>query len=287
VQILANMFRSSTRLLASTTLALGLAALGPALAHAGEARPLGMRDLGTSSTLGVAMEGGVSSSEIFDSSSSAFMGALHVDGELAITEHAKIFASFPLVMMSAEDSAQSVTGHGNVTVGAQVQGGNKDLHGAVGLSASGYGDRDAAGFVLYDYDMSAYGTPGKVIAGFAAARLGQPDGYYQFEVDYQRYRQDASNHGGGDSESGFEVGTVRVGGGVRAGAGTMVVGELGVRSVLESSGTLYLGELGVRGRLGDDSSATWAAKVTFQHGEILTAGGIGFELRADLPGLAQ
>lgn len=294
------------RFLAATSLALGLGALCPSLARAdeaaapavsvdgsvtapvaaNEARPLTMRDLSATSSIGVGAQGGMTQFDFFDETSTFYTGILALDGELALGDHFKVFGSFPLTALEGKGSDEGIAGHGNVTLGVQAQGGSDDARAAIGIAGSRGADEDSTLAAFFDYDLSAYGRPGTVVRGFGTAQVGKPDRFAQIELDYTTIVRDEPSSGG-ESSSGPEIGTARFGGGVRTSGGPTVLGEVGIVVNLENSHSdpLYVAELGLRGRIADDSRATWGARASFLHADGLTSFGLGLELRTDLPAL--
>jgi hypothetical protein len=291
------------RFLAALSLALGLGVLAPSLAHADEAaapaasvdgsvaapvaasegRPLTMRDLSATSSIGIGAQGGMTKFDFFDETSTFYSGILKLDGALAIGDHLKLFASFPLTALEGEREDDGIAGHGNLTLGAQIQGGTDDMRAGGGISGSRGADEDSQLAILFDYDMPSYAQPGTVIQAFGTTQLGKPDRYFQLELDYTTVEQDSDDNGG----EAPEIGTLKIGGGLRTSGGPMVLAELGMMDDLnsDSSDYLYLADLGVRGRVSDDSRATWGAKASLIHADGLTSFGVGFELRTDLPAL--
>jgi hypothetical protein len=295
--------RAPGRLLAASAsaaafaLALGVGGLAPSLAHADETapaatnldRPLTMRDSSATSSIGIAAEGGITRFEFFDSPSTFYSGVLKLDGELAIGSHFKVFGYFPMTGVKGSGAKEGIAGHGNLTLGAQVHGGSKDVQAAFGLSASKYGDDDAVGLVIYDYDTTLYGSPGTIVRGFGSARVGQPDGFFQFEFDYSTFEGGGHTSSNGEiSGEGPDLATFKVGGGFSTGGGPVALAEVGAITFPDSQGSqaIYVAELGLRGRFTDDSRASWGVKASFEYAEGLASGAASFELRTDLPVLA-
>jgi hypothetical protein len=324
VQITASMLLSSSnststsrrsllpvpnRFLAALSLALGLGVLAPSMARADEAaapaapaapetaveassaapvtanvtRPLTMHDLGTGSSFGAELAGGMTQIDFFGTSN-VYTGVFKIDAELALQDHVKLFASFPVTALRGEDSADGVVGHGNLTLGAQLQGGSGDFDAGVGASFSAWGQEDSFFATFLHYDIAAYDGEGKVIQGHATAKVGKPEGFFQAELDYTTIVEDRPS-----SESERErpeIGTLRLGGGIGTPGGSTVLGELAIMRSLNGSDSdndnLYIADLGLRQQMGA-SGSTWATKASLLHAEGLTSFMVGFELRTDLP----
>jgi hypothetical protein len=248
------------------------------------ARPLNMRDLGTRSSIGLRAEGGYVSVDSGDGAH-AVVGALTFDGELAVTDNIKVFASFPLSGFEADNGPESDNesdgGHGNLTLGAQLQGGENGFSAALGGSYSNFGaDDGTAGIYLHD-DITSYVNGAPIVRGYGSVRGGSDDQFLQGELSYVTAVDD-------DAQGGF--GKLVLGGGARIDANRMFLGELGVLRYIgdhdEGAESLYLADIGMRGTMGEGSKGSWGAKLSLLHAEGITTVGVGFDWRTDLPGLS-
>jgi hypothetical protein len=284
-------------------LALGLGLLAPSLAHAddgdgdenvtvpvaaSEDRPLHMRDLGTSSSLGFEADGGMVQLSTSDGMVNAYEGVLALDGELAVGEHLKLFTFFPVSGVRGKDADHGRAGHGNLTLGGQLQGSVHNIQLGVGGSFSDWGQADGAfGGYLRD-DFSSFASTGPVFHTFASVKRADPHGYLQAELGYTDVTSGSSVDMAGNPPD-TKIGSVTLGGGTRVNGWPMLLVEVTAMHHFERDNphtNAMVGDIGLRGRFSDDSRSTWSTKLSFMRADGVATYGLGFELRTDLPGLA-
>jgi hypothetical protein len=290
--------------------ALGLSVLAPTLAHADEpapvaqveesagalpaanlARPLHMRDLGSTSSVGLEIDGSTSDLTFAPGYEERLRtGVLTLGGELAVGENFKLFASFPLSATRSDAVFGNVSGHGNLTLGAQVQGSTGPLHLGGGASLSKWGEDDSRLAIVGHLDPMAFMNDGTVLSAFTSAKLGDDDRFAQAELRYTDYIIDEKVGQLPDQQYGMAT----AGGGLRVGQGLMLLGEVGIvrifplTDVEDSGSTVYVADVGVRGRFTPTSPASWAATASVLHDpDEVTTFGVGLELRADLPAFGR
>jgi hypothetical protein len=301
-------FLSAPRTTLAALLTLGIGVLAPQLAHADDsvvagvdetaaapapsdiARPLSMRGLGTGSSVGVSVDSSDTSLDAFGDTIHLYSGVVKLDGEVSVGGHFKLFGSIPFTGVTTDtDHAEKIAGHGNLTLGAQLQGGQGNLHAALGGSFSKWGEDDSVFAIYQGGDVAAFANDHTIVQGFATVRGGTDDRFVQAQLTYTSLLTDGSS--GNDSED-TSFGQAMIGGGMRLGGGTELLAEAGVVRELRDlpedrdiDPNLYVADVGVRGRI-TGTQATWGTKVTFLSADGVTSVGGGFELRTDLPGLS-
>ncbi len=307
--MLLTRWNSSSRPFSSSAIpaaiALALASLVPSLAHAddegtaanvdesvdapvkaNESRPLTMRDLGATSSIGVQAGGSMTQQDLLSGKETLYTGALTLDGELALGDHVKLYASFPLTAAKDSESDSGIAGRGNVTLGAQLQGGSGQARAAIGGSVSRGADSDGSIGIVMHMDIPTYYSVGTALHGFASLRGGDDDRFVQAEIGLTHLSPDhqTSNDLSRDPP---EVGSATVGAGMRLTGGPMLLGEVGIMHQFNRDvSNVVVADIGLRGRFMPDSKATWATKASLMHVDDLTSIGIGLELRTDLPGIS-
>jgi hypothetical protein len=249
-----------------------------------------MRGLGTGSSVGVSVEGSDTSLDAFDDTVHLYTGIVKLDGEVSVGGHFKLFGSVPFTGITSDaEHAEKIAGHGNLTLGAQLQGANDHVRAAYGGSFSKWGEHDSVFANHNSGDVAAFANDRTVVQAFGTVRGGTDDRFFQAQLTYTTLLTDGSS---GNTTEDTSFGQAMLGGGIRLGAGTELLAEAGVVRELEdrpedndSDPNLYLADVGVRGRI-SGTQATWGTKVTFLHADGVTSVGGGFELRTDLPGLS-
>jgi hypothetical protein len=256
---------------------------------ANTARPLNMHDLSATSSLGLRAEGGFLTLEFFGEPVHAYIGSLDFDAELALTPNLKLLASFPVTAMQSDGAGaegDAFAGHGNLTLGAQLQGSEGNISGALGGSFSDFADDDGGAGMFNHYSLPMFFNGGKVAHGYASARSASDQGFIQGEVSYTRVFFDRESD---DDSAGF--GQLTLGAGKNLDADRVVLGEVAIVRQLdedhgENDGNLYMVDLGMRGSMGPGSKGSWGAKLSLLHADGITTLGVGFDWRTDLPGLS-
>ena len=235
-------------------------------------RPLSMRDLTPTTTLGVR----VSASGVGDEGpDEVFVGELVLDADVAIGPSVKLFGALPLVMArDTEGDAEGLESNANVTIGALAHGRSQALSAALGASVSfGAGDESLVGLYAH-YDIASYWRD-KPLSVFGVGRIDAPNGYLEGQLTWIAPLDEAEG-------SDLDFATVHIGGGARLGDGNLwLVGEAG--AVQPFSGgdedAALIGQIGLRGALGG-TGGSWLAGVSFAHVEEIETIGATFELRA-------
>ena len=278
---------SSHRFLTSfVSASLAVLAAAPGVAFADEpaaapaataARPLTMRDVTPTTSIGVRTNASVITGEEFDN---LFIGELVLDGEVALGPNAKLFGNVPLVMGRAVDGDNegAPEGVGNVTLGALYTNRSGNLTGAVGGAISFAGSDEGLIGLNARFDLASYWTIGNVYQGFVSLRSDNERGFVELQATYSYADFADFNEGSGH----IDVGQLQLGAGAPISPDLAFIGEIGVMRELEDGAeVIFTADVGLRGKLGAQGQS-WMAKAGLLHIDEVNAFGASLELRSDV-----
>jgi len=222
------------------------------------ARPLAMRDLAPSSSVGAITEGSV----VVGGEEPVVVLGISLDADIALGDYVKVFGSFPIV--AARGYGRAVVGVGNFNAGVLVLTGGKTLRVAAGASGGFGATVDGGVGTGLRFDLPAFERGQPVVQGFAGVRADL------HELVLQALVEDAF-------WDGEHMPGARLGGGARL-VGHWLLGEL--RAARDHQGAAVLAlELGLRGGFVGSRGQTWCARAGIARHDGLTALLAGIEVR--------
>jgi hypothetical protein len=209
-----------------------------------------------------------------------FVSDLVLDGELAIGEHATVFATLPFGY--SEQGVLVSPGFGNASVGALGAGavGAFQLAGGAVLSSRFDRENPAESEINLEGNFASYAASPYVASAFVAGRRSWEASYVEVQLDYNHYTTAETNGRGELYDDPHDRVGAKVGGGVSMNGGPWFLAEVAWANELDAGPVANLSaQVGVRGGLGK-TPGSWAARLGLS-GYRGSAAFVSGELRVD------